>query len=84
MRTLLPFLIQHGYTVVFVWVLAETAGLPIPSAPLLITVGALAGLGKIRLFPCIALGVFAALTSDFEGSMPGAREGIPCNRQNRR
>lgn len=64
MRNLIPFLIRHGYPLLFFWVLAESAGLPIPSFPLLITVGALAGMGRMRLFPCIALGVFAALISD--------------------
>ena len=64
MHNLLPFLIQHGYAVLFVWVLAETMGLPIPSVPLLITAGALAGLGQLKLSLCIGLGVCAALSSD--------------------
>jgi membrane protein DedA with SNARE-associated domain len=64
MHNLLPFLIQHGYTVLFIWVFAETMGLPIPSVPLLITAGALAGLGQMKLFPSIGLGVCAALLSD--------------------
>jgi membrane protein DedA with SNARE-associated domain len=64
MNQVLPFLIQHGYTVLFFWVLAETMGLPIPSVPLLITAGALAGVGQINLILCIGLGVCAALLSD--------------------
>jgi len=64
MDNVIPFLIQHGYTVLFIWVLAETIGLPIPVAPLLITVGALAGVGQMNLFLCIGLGVCAALLSD--------------------
>ena len=39
-------------------------GLPIPSVPLLITVGALSGLGQMKLSLCIGLGVCAALSSD--------------------
>jgi membrane protein DedA with SNARE-associated domain len=45
MTHVLPFLIEHGYAVLFFWVLAETMGVPIPSVPLLMTVGALAGVG---------------------------------------
>ncbi|HTP05109.1 MAG TPA: VTT domain-containing protein [Nitrospirota bacterium] len=64
MANVIPFLMRHGYTVLFFWVLTETIGLPIPVAPLLITVGALAGVGQMNLFLCIALGVCAALLSD--------------------
>ena len=75
MHKLIPFLIQHGYSVLFVWVFAETIGLPIPSVPLLITVGALAGLGQMKLFPCISLGVCAALSSDIFWYYMGRRRG---------
>ena len=75
MHNLIPFLIQHGYTVLFFWVLAETMGLPIPSVPLLITVGALAGLGQMKLFLCIGLGVCAALSSDLFWYYLGRRRG---------
>lgn len=75
MHNVIPFLIQHGYTVLFIWVLAETIGLPIPSAPLLITVGALAGAGQMKLFLCIGLGVCAALLSDIFWYYMGRRRG---------
>jgi len=64
MNNVIPFLMQHGYAVLFFCILAETSGLPIPCAPLLITVGALAGVGQMNLFLCIALGVCAALLGD--------------------
>jgi membrane protein DedA with SNARE-associated domain len=64
MTPVLPFLIQHGYTLLFFWVLIETMGFPIPCVPLLITVGALAGAGQMNLHLCIGLGVCAALLSD--------------------
>jgi len=64
MDNVTPFLIQHGYTVLFLWVLAETIGLPIPVAPLFFAVGALAGTGQISLFLCLSLGVCAALLAD--------------------
>jgi membrane protein DedA with SNARE-associated domain len=74
-HNLIPFLILHGYAVLFIWVFAETIGFPIPSAPLLITVGALAGLGQMKLFPCIGLGVCAALSSDMFWYYMGRRRG---------
>ena len=64
MHEILPFLIKHGYTVLFVWVFAETIGFPLPSAPLFIAAGALAGMGYLRLPLCVGLGAFAALLSD--------------------
>jgi len=64
MDNVIPFLIQHGYTVLFVWVFAETMGLPIPSAPLLVTVGTMAGVGQLNLFLCIGACFCAALMSD--------------------
>jgi membrane protein DedA with SNARE-associated domain len=66
-QEIIPYLIKHGYTVLFVWVFAETIGLPLPSAPRFITVGALAGMGHMHLPICIALGVCAALLCDFSG-----------------
>ena len=75
MHHLIPFLLQHGYTVLFIWAFVETIGLPIPSVPLLITVGALAGLGQMKLFLCIGLGVCAALSSDLFWCYMGRRRG---------
>ncbi len=43
MNETLHFLMQHGNMVVFVVVLAEQVGLPIPVLPILIAVGALSG-----------------------------------------
>jgi membrane protein DedA with SNARE-associated domain/rhodanese-related sulfurtransferase len=49
------FPIRQEYSLLFVWVLAEAAGLPLPSVPLLIAAGALAGRGHLNVFLCIAL-----------------------------
>jgi len=64
MDNLLPFLIEHGYEVLFFWVLAETMGIPIPSVPLLIAMGALAKAGQVNLYLSTGLAVCAALLSD--------------------
>ncbi|MGE5173008.1 MAG: VTT domain-containing protein [Betaproteobacteria bacterium] len=75
MANIIPFLIQHGNTVLFFWVLAETLGLPIPSVPLLITVGALAGAGQMNLFFGIGIGVCAAFLGDIFWYFMGRRHG---------
>ena len=64
MKATIDFLLRHGYAVLLFWVLLEQAGLPIPSAPLLLAAGALAGAGRLRLALVVALPVLASLTSD--------------------
>src|SRR5712692_4100548 len=76
MRETLDFLIRHGYSVLFVWVFAEQIGLPVPSAPLLMAAGALAGTGRLSLALVVALPVFAALASDAIWYELGRRRGV--------
>lgn len=64
MEETFQFLIRHGYSVLFVWVLAEQLGLPLPATPLLLAAGALAGQGQMNLWLAIALAVFASLLGD--------------------
>ncbi len=75
MNTIVPFLTTHGYTLLFVWVFAETLGLPVPSAPLLIAVGALAGAGQMSLFSGIGIVMAAALLGDLFWYAMGKRHG---------
>jgi len=42
-------LLRHGPVIVFAWVFAVQVGVPIPTAPLLMAVGALGCLGKLSL-----------------------------------
>ena len=64
MHGVIPFLLRHGYWVLFLNVFAEQAGLPIPALPVLLAMGALAGLGNFSFAAALALAVCAALTSD--------------------
>src|SRR5258708_12070736 len=41
------YALTHGALVLFIWILFQQLGLPIPSAPLLISVGSLASSGRI-------------------------------------
>ena len=64
MHQVIEFLIKHGHVVVFVAVFAEQAGLPIPSAPVLLAAGALVGLHYFSLAAVLAFAVSACLVSD--------------------
>jgi len=64
MHTTLEFVLRHGYTLVFLIVLMEQAGLPVPSIPILLAVGALAGAGKLSLPVALGLAVLASVIAD--------------------
>ncbi|HWC17783.1 MAG TPA: VTT domain-containing protein [Terriglobales bacterium] len=69
------FLIHHGYSVIFFWVLAEQAGMPVPSAPLLLTAGALSAEGKISFQVLLLLTFFGAFISDLMWFQLGRTQG---------
>lgn len=58
------FLIEHGYTVIFIWVALDQAGLPLPAVPLLLAAGALAGMGELSLTLVLLTCVLAAVPID--------------------
>lgn len=64
MHYFVDFLLHHGYSVVFAFVLAEQIGLPLPATPILLAMGALAGAGRISYLSAVALGVLASLIGD--------------------
>ncbi len=64
MHGALEFLLKHGYLILFALVLAEQSGLPLPSAPMLLAAGALAGLGKMNMSEALLLAVIASLIGD--------------------
>lgn len=61
---IIPFLLAHGYSVIFAGVLAELIGLPISSVPLLLAAGALAGSHRLSMGWLIALALLACLIAD--------------------
>jgi membrane protein DedA with SNARE-associated domain/rhodanese-related sulfurtransferase len=64
MNETIEFLLRHGYTLLFFFVLAEQVGLPLPATPLLLAAGALAGTGKMNPLLTWALAVAACLVGD--------------------
>jgi membrane protein DedA with SNARE-associated domain len=69
------FLVQHGYLLLFFWILAEQAALPVPSLPLLLACGALARLGKMDLRLVLLYGLAACLIADNVWFQLGKRRG---------
>ncbi|HEX8751230.1 MAG TPA: DedA family protein/thiosulfate sulfurtransferase GlpE [Nitrospira sp.] len=64
MQQALEFLLQHIEMVVFLTVLAEQAGIPIPAVPVLLAAGAVAGDGQASLSVLTGLSVAACLLGD--------------------
>ena len=69
------FLIHHGYSVIFFWVLAEQAGMPLPSVPLLLSAGALSAEGKISFPFLLLLTFFGSFLSDLMWFQLGRTQG---------
>jgi len=55
---------HHAYALIFGWVLAEQAGLPIPSLPVMLAAGTMSSAHKIHLAYAIPLILLACLISD--------------------
>jgi membrane protein DedA with SNARE-associated domain len=64
MSDTLELVARHGYVLLFFWVLAEQAALPIPSAPLLIVSGSLARTGRLDLAAVVTCVIAASLLAD--------------------
>jgi membrane protein DedA with SNARE-associated domain len=60
----IQFVVRHGYALIFFWVLAEQAAVPIPSLPLLVISGALAQTGQLRLPLILACALAGCVIAD--------------------
>ena len=69
------FLVRHGGSLLFMTVLLEQAGLPLPATPLLLAAGALAAAGKMSVWLAIGLPVLASLPGDLLWYCLGRRSG---------
>ena len=72
---MMPFLMRHGYAVLFGFVLIEQAGLPIPAVPVLLAVGALAGMGQFSLGAALGVSALASVLADLLWYELGRRHG---------
>jgi membrane protein DedA with SNARE-associated domain/rhodanese-related sulfurtransferase len=57
-------LVEHGYVVLFVYVLVSQLGAPLPSGPLIMAAGALSATGRIGFGATLAIVVAASLCAD--------------------
>ena len=73
----LSFLGEQGPLLLFLVVLAEQLGLPLPAVPVLVAMGAMAGLGRFSFATALLIAVSACLVADFVwyrlGRWKGAR-----------
>lgn len=75
MSTLLDILLLHGYLLLAAWVFLEQLGLPIPSFPLLLAVGALSGTGHMNFGAALLLCLVATVSADVLWYELGRRKG---------
>jgi membrane protein DedA with SNARE-associated domain len=64
MSDTIQFVARHGYILLFCWLLAEQAALPIPSIPLLLVSGALTRSGQLKLSWVLIDALAACLIAD--------------------
>jgi membrane protein DedA with SNARE-associated domain len=76
MHGVLEFLLRHGYLLLVAWVFLEQAGLPVPSIPVLLASGALAGTGHLNLAIALLLCLVASVAADTIWYELGRRKGI--------
>ena len=75
MDATVQFLTQHGTIMLFLIVLAEQIGLPIPALPVLIAAGALVGAGQMNFAVAAGVSILAALLGDQVWFELGRRRG---------
>lgn len=75
MSETIKFVAEHGYVLLFFWVLAEQIGLPIPAFPILLAAGALSGSQQLTLGTTLFLAAIASLISDTVWYQLGRRRG---------
>jgi len=75
MPVALSFFMKYGYFILFFWVMTEQIGVPIPSAPLLITAGTLTATHRLNLPLVLIAIVLGCLASDTTWYFMGKRYG---------
>jgi undecaprenyl-diphosphatase len=75
LASILAFTASAGYPVLFVLIMAESGGIPLPGETALITAAALAGQGKLSLPLVIGVAAVAAIIGDNLGYLLARRYG---------
>jgi membrane protein DedA with SNARE-associated domain/rhodanese-related sulfurtransferase len=75
MPVALDFFLKYGYWILFLWVMTEQLGIPIPSAPVLLTAGTLTATHRMS-FPLVLVSItLGSLVSDSLWYLMGKRYG---------
>ena len=61
----MQFMIEYGYIVLFLFIFLDQIGLPLPSMPVILGAGALAGTGDMNAYLVILVAVIACVPADF-------------------
>ena len=75
MSSVMLLLVHHAYAVLFVWVLIEQGGLPVPSVPLMLAAGTMSAAHKLHVAYALPLVMLACLVSDSAWYFLGKRYG---------
>lgn len=76
MHGALEFFLRHGYLLLVVWVFLEQVGLPVPSIPVLLASGALAGTGHLNFALALFLCLISSVVADTIWYELGRKKGI--------
>ena len=68
-------LLTYGYVLLFIWVLVEQLGIPLPATPVLLAAGALSAEHQISFGLALAAGVAGSLVADSAWFLIGRRYG---------
>ena len=71
----LEFFVQYAYGILFLWVLVEQLGIPVPSVPLLITAGTLTATHRLHAVPVMLSILVACAVADSLWYFAGVRYG---------
>jgi len=71
----LALFVKYAYLILFVWVLVEQLGLPVPSIPLLLTAGTLSAAHKVGVLPSLLVVLAGCLLPDSLWYVLGRRFG---------
>jgi len=71
----IEFFVGHAYAILFLWVLVEQLGMPVPSIPLLLTAGTLSATHRVSFTTALMSVVVACMLSDTTWYLLGRRFG---------
>lgn len=75
MPVAIEFFLKYGYSILFLWVMVEQLGVPIPTVPLLLTAGTLAATHRMNPVLALAAVLAGSLVSDSAWYWMGKRYG---------